>query len=216
MQLQEWQQQRTVAMSGRVLLIISEVFRGNTSRCLRLIVCLWFFTRVSYSTKASSYFWQLLRHTDSVLLCFFIPPEAWSRHQDSHLPFVPPLASVSPLYVICRTSSSSSSRSSPSSSTCEPSRGDETHRWFIYVREPIFLAYNSVSFSHTHSRTHTFSLRLFWGMSVCETVCDSDAKWGVLSPVVMRWNVQVAELTSTTHTHTHISSAVSCCDEVMG
>lgn len=95
----------------------------------------------------------------------------------------------------------------PSSSTCEPSQGDETHWWFIYVREAIFPSYHNLSFPLTHS--HTYSSSLFLCLSVCETVCDSDAKWDVFSPVVMSWNVQVAALTSTTHTHTHTHFAVS-------
>lgn len=68
----------------------------------------------------------------------------------------------------------------PSSSTCEPSQGDETHWWFIYVREAVFPSYHDLSFPLTHS--HTYSSSLFLCLSVCETVCDSDAvTWRLLS-----------------------------------
>lgn len=137
----------------------------------------------------------------------------WRQEADIRIPTCPLLQLSSPHDLF---HSSSPPPPPPSllysSSTCELSQGDETRWWFIYVRKPIFPSYDFPSLSLMHTHTLALSVCLFRCVSVCDTLCDSDAKWGVLPHVVVKLNVQVPE--RTTHTvpplQRHADDASSC------
>lgn len=90
-----------------------------------------------------------------------------------------------------------------------PRQGPETHWWFIYVGDLLLLLPPLPA--QTLPQRHTLTRWLF--MSVGETVCDSDAKWGILSPGAMRYTVQVAThiLSLSSASHAEMTAFILSC-----